>query len=209
MENKQILLVEGLDDYNVIDKLRLLCTNPESFTIERANGIDELRKGLPLRLKGSGETKTIGVVIDADVNIEARWQSIYNILIKSNLYTAIPKKCPEKGLILSPNGPDDIKFGLWIMPDNKASGMLENFTTLLVPEDDELLPIVDRTLTEIEEGNLNKYALVHHEKARIHTWLAWQEEPGTPMGSAITKKYLSTTSPVCQDFIQWLNALYN
>ncbi|WP_367881111.1 DUF3226 domain-containing protein [uncultured Duncaniella sp.] len=51
--------------------------------------------------------------------------------------------------------------------------------------------------------------MIHREKARIHSWLAWQEIPGTPMGLAITKKYLSTEPPVCQAFIQWLNSLFN
>ncbi len=31
-------------------------------------------------------------------------------------------------------------------------------------------------------------------KARLHTWLSWQEEPGTPMGHAITKEYMSANA---------------
>ena len=49
----------------------------------------------------------------------------------------------------------------------------------------------------------------HKSKAFIHTWLAWQEDPGTPMGLAITKKYLSTNDKVlCNSFIEWLNLLF-
>ena len=49
----------------------------------------------------------------------------------------------------------------------------------------------------------------HKAKARIHTFLAWQEDPGTPMGLAITKKYLQADSDSCLPFIEWLNNLFN
>ena len=87
--------------------------------------------------------------------------------------------------------------------------MLENFVAFLVPEEDDLMPVVDETLAGIESRKLNRYSIVHHDKARIHTWLAWQESPGTPMGMAVTKKYLTTTPEICQDFVDWLNLLFN
>jgi hypothetical protein len=95
------------------------------------------------------------------------------------------------------------------MPNNNDKGMLEDFVSFLISEDDKLLPKVDNALSEIEKEELNQYKEIHKSKARIHTWLAWQEDPGTPMGLAITKKYLSTTPIICQDFISWLNKLFN
>jgi hypothetical protein len=50
---------------------------------------------------------------------------------------------------------------------------------------------------------------IHKSKARIHTWLAWQEDPGTPMGLAITKSYLDTNQELCNLFVNWLNNLFN
>jgi len=32
-------------------------------------------------------------------------------------------------------------------------------------------------------------------KALIHTWLAWQDDPGTPLGQAITKRYFDADGP--------------
>jgi hypothetical protein len=43
----------------------------------------------------------------------------------------------------------------------------------------------------------------------IHSWLAVQETPGTPMGLAITKRYLNTDDENCQVFIDWLKRLFN
>lgn len=205
----QTLLVEGNDDYHLICALCKKFDITESFRVLDCKGIDELLEGLPVRLKGSGETKTIGIVMDADVNIQSRWEQVRTILINTGFYNDIPKYCPSRGAIVPPNDPDAIKVGIWIMPDNNSNGMLEDFATFLIPEQDNLLPIVDAVLADIEKKGINKYRLCHHAKARIHTWLAWQEDAGTPMGLAITKKYLVTTPHVCQDFIDWLNILFN
>ena len=209
MDQTQQLLVEGNDDFHVIAALCKHFNINENFKIIDCQGIDKLLLGFPVRLKGSSTTKTIGVVIDADNSLYSRWNTIRQILINSGRYTGVPDKCPSDGLILAPSKPDDIKFGLWIMPDNNTSGMLEDFTTSLIPADDDLLPIVDATLCRLETSGHNRYSLIHHEKARIHTWLAWQETPGTPMGLAITKRYLTTETPICGLFVDWLQRLFN
>jgi hypothetical protein len=36
-----------------------------------------------------------------------------------------------------------------------------------------------------------------------------QEDPGTPMGLSITKRYLSTDEKTCLLFVKWLNELFN
>ncbi len=205
----QILLVEGNDDWHLISNIRAVFNVAKTFDIVDCKGIDNLLKGLPVRLKGSGEIKTIGIVVDADSDIQSRWSKLRQILKKSNLYDDIPDDCPGGGAIIHPNSAEDIKIGVWIMPDNNNNGMVEDFAAFLIPDGDCLLHEVDKVLANIEERGLNKYKSIHHSKARIHTWLAWQEVPGTPMGAAVTKKYLSATPPICQDFVDWLNALYN
>ena len=86
--------------------------------------------------------------------------------------------------------------------------MLEDFIKFLIPQDDELLPIAEDVLTNnIEAKGLNRYKELHRPKALIHTWLAWQEEPGSPMGQAITKKYLQDTE-TCQLFVSWLKKIF-
>ena len=205
----QTLFVEGNDDLHLICNICKVFDVAKTFKVEDSKGVTKLLEGLPVRLKGSGETKTIGVVVDADVSIKSRWQQIRDILVKSNLYADIPEMCPTSGLILTPINRDDIKIGIWIMPDNNSSGMLEDFAAFLIPDQDRLLPEVDKALANIESKGLNEYNPIHHSKARIHTWLAWQEDPGTPMGLAITKKYLTVTPHICQAFVDWLNNLFN
>ncbi|MFH1466552.1 MAG: DUF3226 domain-containing protein [Pseudomonadota bacterium] len=49
---------------------------------------------------------------------------------------------------------------------------------------------------------------VHEPKAVLHTWLAWQEEPGTPMGLALTRRYLDPCHPRAVAFAAWLRRLF-
>lgn len=205
---RQQLLVEGPDDLHVISALCEKFCIPENFTIKSCEGIDNLLAGLPVRLKGDGDTSTIGIVVDADTDIAARWAAIRNALLNSGLYADVPSSPPSDGLVIKPLADFGITIGVWVMPDNRICGMLENFVSSLIPDTDPLLPIVDTTLATLEDGGINQYSLIHKEKARIHTWLAWQESPGTPMGLAITKKYLSTDGTLCGDFIGWLTQLF-
>ena len=91
---------------------------------------------------------------------------------------------------------DLYKAGVWIMPDNRQNGMLEDFISFLIPHDDRLLPVVDSIIEKIEADKINKYKMIHHSKACVHTWLAWQEDPGTPLGVT------------CKRLIDWMNNLF-
>lgn len=206
---RQQLLVEGPDDLHVIKAICAKFNVNESFTVNDCNGVEKLIASLPVRLKGDGDTKVIGIVLDADTDIATRWASLRGILTNSGKYNNIPQTCPKSGLVLPPISKSDMTFGAWIMPDNSTPGMIEDFAAMLIPEDDDLIALADKTLQHIETRDLHRYRAVHRPKARIHTWLAWQEDPGTPMGLAITKKYLTTDSTVCHDFVAWLNRLFN
>jgi hypothetical protein len=119
----------------------------------------------------------------------------------------LPEILPKEGLIVKEEGRVDI--AIWIMPNNDVNGMLEDFITFLVPEEDVLMPVVEANINMIEEGGLNKYKPVHRSKAIIHSWLSLQEDPGTPMGLSVTKKYLTTNKDICLNFVAWLNKSFN
>jgi hypothetical protein len=94
------------------------------------------------------------------------------------------------------------------MPDNSLPGMLEDFVRMLIPQGDELASEADGVLSTIEDKGLQRYAPQDRSKAFIHTWLAWQEEPGRPMGAAITRKYLIPDSSQADVFAAWLRRLF-
>jgi len=199
----QILLVEGKDDLFVFSNLFEKYQVKQSFKIINKDGIEQLFLSIPIYVKA--DNSTIGIVVDADSDINFRWKSLKSIL--SNIGYNVPDSPMTSGTIISSSSLP--KLGVWIMPNNDENGMLEDFVRELVPPNDKLMPVVESTLTDIEAKSLNNYKIIHKSKAKIHTWLAWQESPGTPMGLAINKTYLESTSKICSIFIIWINKLYN
>jgi hypothetical protein len=205
-----LLLVEGNDDFHVIHSLckqfNISVRNLENpkggnFSVRDCKGVTELLELIPILFK-SPKT-SLGVIIDADIDLQSRWDSVKNILLKEGF--DLPKDLPENGLIVKKGM---LKAGVWIMPNNNLNGMLEDFISFLVPQDDKLLPIIKTTLEGLEANNLNKYSLAHKSKALIHSWLSIQEEPGTPLGQGITKRYLSTNEANCKNLVNWINELF-
>lgn len=197
----QKLLVEGNDDIHVISALCQKFRLPKNFEIIDCKGIEKLLRQIPVRLKES-DIKTLGIIIDADNDLNGRWNSIQTLFQKAGIEISI---LPENGFV---SIFEDIKIGIWVMPNNQLDGMLEDFSTFLVPENDLLLPIAKEVIARIESEGLQAYDLIHRSKALMATWLAWQKDPGTPMGLAITKHYLSVEPEICKSFIDWLKRLY-
>ncbi len=204
------LLVEGKNDRHVIWVLCLMYQLPETFSVEVANvseteGIEALLNGLPLKLREKN-LEILGIVVDADQDLAARWQAVKSRLRASG-YQDIPETPPQLGFVhIEPELP---KVGVWLMPNNQLPGMLEDFVKCFIPNDDRLLPKAELVLQEIEQANLNPYTLIHRPKALIHTWLAWQEKPGMPMGQAITARVLYYDSAPAIIFVEWLKRLFN
>lgn len=199
---EQILLVEGKNDLHVFWNIFEKHSVKQSFTAKGKDG-DGIYKSIPIYLKT--DVSTIGVVIDADENINAKWDKLKNIF-EVAAYD-IPEDPIQTGTVIKKN--DHPTIGIWIMPDNNANGMLEDFVKQLVPNDDLLMAYVEESLGKIETVGVNKYKAIHKSKARIHTWLAWQETPGTPMGLAIKKTFLDTNNELCLKFVDWINDLFN
>jgi len=207
-----LLLVEGIDDFHVIHSLckqfNIPVRNLEDpkggkFSVKDCKGINLLLEQIPVLFKGSNQLQSLGIIVDADIDLITRWESIKNILQKIGF--VLPYTLPATGLIIKSK---ELKVGVWIMPNNNLNGMLEDFMSFLVPPDDKLLPIIKANLIDIELLNLNNYSLIHKSKAIIHSWLAVQEVPGTPLGQSITRRYLTTDDETCNQFITWMDELF-
>ena len=198
----QYLLVEGKDDQNVIWALCQKFRLTKNFAVEDSQGFEKMLPEISVRLKQSN-IRTLGIVVDADTALESRWQSLQSEFAKSNII--LPNALPQDGFL---KDYEEIRIGIWIMPNNQISGMIEDFIQFLIPKDDKLLPLVDKHLEEIEKLGLNKYKRIHKSKTRIHAWLALQEKY-TPMGQAITVNYLTTDEQNCKLFLDWLKELFN
>jgi hypothetical protein len=199
----KFLLVEGSDDQHVIWNLLKFRNFPHCFEVQEKGGVDRLLSSFPVQLKGSA-VQALGIVIDADLDAAGRWAGIKRDLGRVG-YTSCPTDLPADGLVLVEEGFP--RFGVWIMPNNVTNGMLEDFVAWLVPPNDPLWAHSEQVLHSMPT-ELLEFSSRHVAKAQIHTWLAWKADPGTPMGLAITKKYLDGGDARAEPFLGWLHRLF-
>lgn len=209
--NDKVLLVEGKNDKFVIAELMKsnglnYITLEDIEWIRPSGGYENLAKEevIATELLASGLT-TLGIIIDADEHPNDRWTSIRNVCLKS--IPDLPKDLPENGLIW--DAPNDIKFGIWIMPDNKMRGMLETFLADIIPEENQVL--WEFAKESVQEARIrgSKVTSNHIDKANIYTWLAWQEPSGLQISTAVKKRTIfDRTHPNAQKFVKWFRDLY-
>lgn len=199
----RVLLVEGNDDLHVCASLFKRNEIPETFTLHDVGGVDRLLEMLPVQLKASG-IERVGMVVDADLDATARWNRIRSVLISAG-FSNIATTPNANGTVLEHT--DMPRVGIWLMPDNRLPGMVEDFAAYLIPQNDLLSARANRVINEIPTQE-RRFSIHHRAKAHIHTWLAWQADPGTPMGLAITKKYLDGTAASAGPFLNWIRKLF-
>lgn len=207
-----IVLVEGKSEAQILPVLCRMAGIEVDFRIQPENSLNELKKALKTYLKSTNTLKKIWVVIDADLSFDGAWQSIKDILLRSGRYAFDAKmSLPSGGAIIAPLDKEDLTVGVWIMPNNRDVGMLEDFLLSLIPESDSLLPSADDILDRLDEERQRHVGIfkhVHKSKARIHTWLAWHDTPGESISVAIQKHLFATDKDLCRRFNQWLSALH-
>lgn len=199
------LLVEGQDDAQVFFHLLRHYQLDKQINIENKVGIHKLLDELDVELDRSGLGR-LGIVIDADTDLADRWKSIRNRLIALG-YNTVPKTPHPDGTIIEEEG-QTVVVGVWLMPSNTLPGILEDFISFLVPPRDILWSLAENTVQQVMQQDC-RFPLTQKSKAHIHTWLAWQEEPGRPIGQAITKKYLDANAPHAQQLINWIRQLFD
>ncbi len=207
MAGGKALLVEGKDDEHV---LKHICGNRDIGPLDEVkdlDGVDNLLDDIPVQLKASNEVgAVVGVVIDADASVESRWQAIRDRFVQVG-YRNVPTEPKPDGTILEPPEVSLLpRAGIWIMPDNRTSGMLEDFLLFLVPQPNDLLGHVIRSVDSIPDRLFKENDEL---KAVIHTWLAWQEDPGKPYGQAITARFLDPDVPQVDVLVSWLRRLFH
>lgn len=199
--SRRILLVEGPDDQHVMLSLCARYALPEIFVVKAAGNDREVLKLLRSEPKAS-DLERFAAILDADTDIERRWGQARGALHAAG-YREVPDLPMPGGTIV--HGPDLPPAGIWLMPDNRLPGILEDFLAFLVPTGDALLPLVDVFLDGIPEP-VRRFVAKDRSKARMHAWLAAQEQPGKPLGLAIKARYLDAEAAAVAPFLSWLRA---
>ena len=94
------------------------------------------------------------------------------------------------------------------MPDNQLCGMLEDYLVSLVPDgQSDLLELARRSVTRAKSAGA-PFREVHRTKAETHTWLAWQDKPGSQLHVAVLQRLLIPDQPESRKFITWFRSLF-
>ena len=218
MGYKRLLLVEGKDDLHVISHLlsryKIQCAEAKSTEIDDSHtifikiteGISSLLDNLSILLD-DGDLEFLAIVVDADVNIHSRWDAVSNILVNSGS-VKLPKTPSENGTVVAIEQVGrTLTVGVWLMPNNKLPGILEDFVQFLVPNDNKLLVYAKHCVANISLEDIC-FPEERRSKAEIHTWLAWQEHPGKPLGLAIRSRFLDAEAPQGKIFVSWIRRVF-
>ncbi len=207
-ESPYRLLVEGSDDLHSVIHLMArhgFDWNDESKDrpfVSSLDGVEKLLKAVPITLKGT--YKRIGIILDANSSLLARWAQIRDRANRAGVtLSELPR--PE-GTIVEGSRPGS-RVGIWLMPDNSSPGTLESFLSQLVSGDDPIWAYADETTRNARQQGA-RCQDKDHAKSVLHTWLAWQEEPGLPFGTALRTGVFEVESEAARRFVAWFNRLF-
>jgi len=206
------LLVEGPDDQHAVTHLMKRhgfdwddAARTRPF-IESVGGVSELLDSTR-RSTDAKSYSRLGLVLDADLKVTDQWAKVRGCF--SSLGIPLPEAPAAEGTVVDVQQPGLklSRVGFWLMPDNQQPGILEDFLGRLVPVDDPCWAYAGEVATQSRALG-SRLAQKDHAKGRIHTWLAWQEDPGLPFGTALTARILGHDSPEAMRFVDWFQRLF-
>ena len=167
--------------------------------------VDEILKPEVIRVEiGVSGLDALGVVVDANGDAAARWDEVRTWC--RDEFADLPEQIPAEGLeVVHSDGP---RFGVWIMPDNRFTGMLEDFLVRLIPDDSRRLYELATNSVADAKRNGAPFRDVHVRKAEIHTWLAWQDPPNLRLHEAVEHTVLDPARAESRPFVNWFRSLF-
>lgn len=196
------LLVEGHDDEHVIRKLWDRHSPEPTFDIQNKEGFTNLHPSISSEVKAPGR-RVIGIVVDANKNVKARWNAVTDQLRKADIK---PPSSPDPTGTIIEGQDDRPRVGIWLMPNNTAPGELEDFVIQMIPKGDLIWPRAQGYIDDIPEAE-RKFSEGKTQRAQLHAWLATREDP-RQMGLAIVARDLKINGTLCKNFLAWLTRLF-
>ena len=202
--DRHVLIVEGNDDERVIHHITDRIDAVVEFGILSKGGIDPLLAAIERDIKVSGRD-TVGIVADANDDLNARWQAVTDRIRRAGLGIDPPTHPDPAGTIIR-EAARRPRVGIWLMPDNRSSGEIEDFVAKMIPSDDTVWPLAQKYIDGIPRND-REFTEGKIQRARVHAWLAAREDPRR-MGAAIGAGDLDTEFALCQAFAAWLRRLF-
>lgn len=212
---RPLLRVEGSDDLHAIIHLLVrrgvVPSNPDEapawypdVSKAKSGGREKLLATAATRISLSAGAP-VGFVMDANDSLDRSWRAISDQVRKAGIRP--PDRIPKEGYI-GHSKVYDTRVGIWLMPNNESGGEIESFLETLIPVGDMLVEHA-RAATEEAKQHGAQFPDRHYRKAYLHAWLAWQEDPGRPYGTAIRARFFEARSEAADAFVEWFRRLYD
>lgn len=171
----------------------------DRFAKEVALSDDTVLTRLKLAFK-TDPSSTICVICDAETRTAQQLWNRFIPVLRDAGYSLVPDRLPATGLIL--DQPDYHRIGIWIMPNNTDTGMIEDFYLRAIPDEDRELNLAHAFVTSIPNPKFG----IKISKSKYRVWLAIQKVPFGP-AQALSTKQVSRERGEIPAFIQWLSKL--
>lgn len=179
----KVVFVEGKDDRYVVEKL-LEEEGLDGIQVVELEGKEKLIKLLSSKaVRGLDEVEVLAVMIDADRDPDAAFQSICLAFNKAGLP--------------SPQRPFDVLQGkpsvvVYVLPDGKSQGMLEDLFAESIndlPESECIRDFLD-CVEKIKGSSLR-----NRSKGTVYSYIATSERPQLRLGHAVASSQIGLSHP--------------
>nr|VFJ65612.1 MAG: hypothetical protein BECKFM1743A_GA0114220_103863 [Candidatus Kentron sp. FM]VFJ70318.1 MAG: hypothetical protein BECKFM1743C_GA0114222_105523 [Candidatus Kentron sp. FM]VFK18438.1 MAG: hypothetical protein BECKFM1743B_GA0114221_105462 [Candidatus Kentron sp. FM] len=203
IKSHRLLLVEGKDESNFFDGM-LKYMKVEGVQLVDIGGKDKFKTKFPFFCKSDGfsEVRALGFIRDAETKkADSAFSSICAILEKYDL--PVPKAIST---ISNENG-RGIKTGIFIMPNNRDAGMLEDLCLESI-KTDPVLECVNRYMECCLSSLPENEREFNESKARVQTYLASKRDIASSLGLAAQKGYWDFENGCFHEIERFLNELF-
>lgn len=194
-----LLLVEGWIDKTIVRSIVELNQSVPEIEIKPCRGIDKLIGNIKNAIEEEDRI-AVGIMVDANSNPIDRWNMISDQIKVTEINP--PDDLDPKGVIIE----DFPRVGVWLMPDNKTPGEIEDFVAKLIPHNDPIWPKAQRYIDNIPEEH-RRFSSTKITKAKTFAWVSTRKRPGL-IDSAINSQDLDLSRDSYKSFVRWLEELY-
>lgn len=192
----KLLLVEGTHEEKLFNRLLRISSNID-IQVLPILGKYRFREQIEIisKMDNFSSIESLGLVRDADNSFENEFTSLVDALIHANL------SAPERPMTLSGGTP---KVGIFIAPNNKNPGSIENLLLESVHDDPALKCVNNYMDCLVRIQNMEH---PHESKARVQIYLAKESDGELHMGIASDQDIWNWDSPAfssIKDFLQML-----
>jgi hypothetical protein len=177
------------------------------------NGIDNLLKVIPLLINKirAQDINQAGILVDADFagengGFSLRRQQITEALAKEGYAIPLPEDNSAGELFFHPN--ELAPIGLFIMPNHKDDGMLEDILKNMVNKN-PYIQVLQHAKNVVQALNPKLFNdPLHISKAEIGTFLAWQKRPPADVKICLTNKIFDANTPAAELLKKWIDTVF-